>query len=241
MKRSVPPKLFPWLSAVLGAIVLVSRYVLYTMENQSGLLPQRHPLYLLSLLAAVCTLGLTGFVTLQMAGPNDYEANFPFSRNRAQCSFLSGLLLFPVATGIWANIQGPLDLIWGGLALAAAACLMASAYIQLKGARPHFLLYFVICLFFLFHMICKYRIWSGNPQVEDYIFSLFGCVFLALFAYHKTLFSTGEGKRRMTLFAGLMAVFFCICSIAGSEDARFFSAGAIWTMGNLCAIEIREG
>lgn len=237
MKRSVSYKLLPALPVLAGAIALLLRFTLYTMENQSGLLPGRHPLHIASVLLAACTAVLLAFFTALLKGPNGYEQNFPFSRPRAQGSFLAGLLMLPVVSGIWSGAAGTLDLIWAVLGFAASGCLIASGYFQLKGAKPHFLLYFVICLFFVLHMICKYREWSGNPQVEDYVFSLLGCVCLALFAYHKAAFSAGMGRRRMLLFSGMLAVFFCIGALIGDADARFYAAGGIWTVSNLCTID----
>lgn len=237
MKRSVSYKLLPFLSAGLGAIVLILRFALYTMENQSGLLPAWHPLYIATLILAPVTAVLMALFTLGLKGSNQYEVNFPFSRIRALCSFLAGLFLFPVASGILSGAADKLDLLWAVLGFAAGICLIISGCFQLKGRGPHFLVYFVICLFFAFHMVCKYRDWSGCPQVEDYIFSLFGCIFLTLFAYHRAAFAAGLGKRRMMLYSGLMAVFFCICALIGDGDARFFAAGGIWAAGNLCVID----
>lgn len=240
MKRSVSYKLLPWLTVVMGAIALVLRFALYTMENQSGLLPHAHPLYMASLILAAVSAAVTAFFTLRLKGGSSYEANFPFSRPRAQCSFLAGLMLFPVASGFWTGAADRLDLVWAVLGFIACICLIATGYLQLQGKKPHFALYALICLFFAFHLICKYRQWSGNPQVEDYVFALFACVFLAIFAYHKTAFSIGGGKRRMLLFSGLMAVFFCIGAIVGDGDARFFAAGAMWAVSNLCVIDPPE-
>ena len=237
MKRSVSYKLLPWPIILSGCIVLVLRFALYTMENQSSLLPARHPLYLVALLlAAVTGLVLAAFV-LQLKGANTYESNFPFSRPRAQGSFLAGLLMFPMATGIYATAATTLELIWAALATGAAICFIASGYLQLKGEKPHFLLYAVICLFYVCHMVCSYQTWSGNPQVEDYIFSLFACIFLSLFAYQKSAFSVHMGSRQMLIFSGLMATFFCIAALAGVDHSRFFAASGIWAISNLCRMD----
>lgn len=240
MKRSVSYKLLPWLSAVLGGIAAIARFALYTLENTAGLLPHRHPLHILSLLVAACALVVTGIFIRNLSGTDAYKPNFPFSRNRAQSSFIAALMLLPVMSRILDDKAGPLALIWTMLGYAACGLLLATAYFQMRGEKPHFLLYFGICLFLVFHTVCSYRIWSGNPQVEDYIFSVFACVFLTLFAYHKTMFSADGGKRRMTLFTGLMAMFFCAAALVGPEDGQFYAAGFLWATGNLCVIDPPE-
>lgn len=237
MKRSVSYQLLPWPVAALGCIALVLRLALYTMENTGGLLPARHPLYLISLaLAGAAALILLGFLP-KLKGPQGYAENFPFSRPRAQGSFVSGLLMFPVISGIFSSRSSTLDLVWAVLGLTACICLIASGYMQLSGKKPYFVLYFLICLFFVCNMVCSYRIWSGNPQVEDYIFSLFACIFLSLFAYQKAAFSADAGSRRMLLFSGLMALFFCVASLAGPGNGQFYAAGGLWAISNLCVID----
>lgn len=240
MKRSVSYKRLPWLSAALGGIVAIARFGLYTLENSSGLLPHRHPLHSLSLAVAACALVLIGVSVRNLSGTDAYKPNFPFSRNRAQSSFLAGLVLLPVMSRILGSAAGSLELVWAVMGFAACGLFLATAYFQMKGEKPHFLLYFGICLFLVVHTVCCYRIWSGNPQVEDYIFSVFACVFLTLFAYHKTVFSAGAGKRRMTLYTGLMAMFFCAAALVGPDDGQFYAAGFLWATGNLCVIDPPE-
>ena len=237
MKRPVSYKLLPWPIAAMGCMSLFLRFALYTMENQIGLLPARHPLYLASLvLAGAAASILLGFLP-RLKGPQGYQENFPFSRPRAQGSFVAGLLMFPIAAGIFSSYTTILQLIWGVLGFAASVCLIASGYFQLKDEKPPFFLYLVICLFFVCHMVCSYQSWSGNPQVEDYIFSLFACIFLSLFAYQKAAFSTEMGSRRILLFSGLMAVFFCSGALHSPDDARFYAAGGLWAISNLCVID----
>ena len=49
MKKKVSYRLLPCLPLICGCIALMLRQALYTMLNQSGLLPYRHPLYLTTL------------------------------------------------------------------------------------------------------------------------------------------------------------------------------------------------
>lgn len=240
MNRAVSYKFLPWLAGTLGGVAAILRFFLYNPAHSSGLLPHRHPLHSLSLAIAALALITIGYFVRNLAGDGSYEANFPLSRNRAQSSFLAGLVLLPVISRALGHAADPLDWVCAILGYTACGLLLATAYFQLNRKKPHFLLYFGICLFLVCHMVCKYRSWSGNPQVEDYIFSVFACVFLTLFAYQKTVFSADGGKRRMTLFTGLMAMFFCAAALVGPDDGQFYAAGFLWVTGNLCRIEPPE-
>lgn len=237
MKRPVSHKPLPLLPAATGLIALLLRLALYTMENESSLLPHNHPLYIASLALAAATAAAVLFFILPLKGSAEYRDNFPASRTAAAGSLIAGALLVPVAFGVWKDAFTTLDQIWAVLTFASSVCLLVSGWCQWTGKQPHFAMHVTVCLFYALHMICQYRVWSGNPQVEDYIFSLFGCIFLALFAFHRVAFAAGAGHRRMLLFCGLMAVFFCLPALIGGNNRCFFLSGGIWTVTNLGVID----
>lgn len=237
MKRSVSYKLLPLLPVATGLMTLLLRLGLYTMENESGLLPHNHPFYIATLILAVSTAAVVLIFAVRLKGPNGYAENFPHTRWAASGSLAAGLLLGTMALSIWQNAENQLDQIWAILAFSAAFCLLITFVLLLLGKKPHFLPYFVVCLYFILHMVCQYREWSGNPQVEDYIFSLFGCIFLALFAYYRAAFCLGLGRRRTMLFCGMMVLFFSLPMTVSGGDRLLFLAGFVWVSTNLCVID----
>ena len=239
MKKNVSYRLLPCLPLICGCIALMLRQALYTMLNQSGLLPYRHPLYLATLILAAATAILVGCFVFRLKGERDYETNFPRSKAAALGSVLAGICLVFTVLSIRKTLAMvmPLDNIWMILGLAAAISLISAGYFLWAGKRVPFLQSFVVCLYFALHMICRYREWSGNPQTEDYIFAIFACICLAMFSYQRTAFCTGLGQRRMLLFFGLMALFFCPSMLLGSNDTLFYLAGTIWAATNLCTID----
>ncbi len=237
MKRPASYKLLPLLPVGTGGIALILRLALYTMKNESGLLPHNHPLYIATLILAVATALIVGFFVFRLDGSSEYSVNFP---DRRACGFgalFAGLWLIRTAFTVWESSVIRLDDIWTALAFGAVVCFITVSILSLKGKQPHFALFFFICLYFAIHMVCRYREWSGNPQVEDYIFSVFGCIFLSLFSYHRAAFTLGSGRRRMLLFSGMMAMFFCLPMIIHGNDREFFLAGFIWAGTNLCVID----
>lgn len=237
MKKSVSYKLLPLLPIITGAIALLLRLALYTMENESGLLPHNHPLYLASLILAAFIALVVAFFVFRMDGAQEYRENFPPSGTAAVGSVLSGLCLIPVALEIWDQAASRLDYAWAVLGLGAAICLICAGWFLLKEKKVPFFLYYIVCLYFALHMVCRYREWSGNPQTEDYIFSIFSCIFLALFAYSRAAFSADSGRRRPLLFCGMMAIFFCLPALIGGNDQKFFLAGCIWAATNQCTMD----
>lgn len=237
MQRPVSHKLLPLLPAVTGLMALLLRLALYTMESESGLLPHGHPLHLATLALAAATAAVLLFFVVPLKGAAAYLDNFPASRTAAAGSLIAGALLFPVGLGIWKDALTTLDLVWALLGFGAGTCLLVCGFCQWTEKQPHFGFHVIICLFFALHMVCQYRVWSGNPQVEDYVFALFGCIFLSLFAYHRVSFAAGAGHRRMLLLCGLMAMFFCLPALIGGNDRCFFLSGGIWAAANLGVID----
>ena len=55
MKRSIPRSAFPLFAVVPGFIVLLLQLGLFALEEYTGLLPQRHPLYIAALIIGLIT------------------------------------------------------------------------------------------------------------------------------------------------------------------------------------------
>lgn len=236
MKRTFSYRLLPLLFAGLGCIGFVLRLALFSLEAPSGLLPQGHPLHIAVLILSGAAINLALYFVKPLGGSATYRLNFPASRTAALGAGFAGLLLLPVVFDILQDASSRLIILWAVLGFVAALCLIFTGWCHWTGRRPYFLLHGTVCLFFAIHMVCQYQLWSGKPQVEDYLFPLFACVFLSLTAYHRMAFDVRMGKRRTLLFCGLTAGFFCICALAGEGGKWFYLAGAVWSLTNLCAI-----
>lgn len=236
MKKIFSHTHLPAIAAISGGIGLLLRLGLYAMQDQNGLLPAHHPFHMVSVLIALCAAVVIAVTVKPLDGSNRYRDNFPPSLIGGIGSLLAAACLPPVVFQLFRNASGNLDYVVAVFGILSIPCLLFTGYCQWKGKRPSLLFHGAICLFFALHMVCRYRLWSGNPQIEDYLLPLFGNVFQTLAAYYRTAFDAGMGRRRMLLFCGLMAVTCCLPSAAGTGDAPFFLAGAVWAVTSLCVL-----
>lgn len=236
MKKILSPICLPAIAGAAGGIGLLLRLGLYAMQDSNGLLPAQHPLHIASVVIAVCAAAIIAVTVKPLDGSNRYRDNFPPSPVSGVGSLFTAICLLPAVFVLFENASGNLDYAVAVFGLLSIPCLLFTGYCQWKGKRPSLLFHGAICLFFALHMVCRYRLWSGNPQIEDYLLPLFGSVFLTLGAYYRTAFDAGMGRRRMLIYCGLMALVSCLPSVAGSDDAAFFLAGAVWTATNLCVL-----
>ena len=97
-------------------------------------------------------------------------------------------------------------------------------------------MYAVVCLFFALHLGNQYRIWSGEPQTQNYSFQLLACIFIMLFGYYQTAFAVGSGKRRRQLFTALMGFALCCTAMAAAETLWLYPGCALWMMADRCTM-----
>ena len=121
------------------------------------------------------------------------------------------------------------------LGLAAAICLLLAGVQQRRGKKTPFYLHGILTVYLMIHLVSQYRVWSAEPQLQDYFFQLMASIFLMLAAYHRTLLDTGNGDPRKFLFFNYGAALLCCFALVG-ENRVFYAAMALWTIGNgICA------
>ena len=208
------------------------RWSLYaTAVDVKGLLVRNHPL---SLALTVLTVGVLVRIALAVrrgAEKNEepYSADLPAAIGSVAAA--AGILL-TVQTGTTA-MGGPMESVWRSLGLAAAACLLLTGIARLFGKKPFFLLHVVACLFFMVHIVTCYQRWSGNPQMQDYIFALLGAMALMLFGFYTAAQEAGCGSVRMRRGTGLAAVYLCMAELARSSCFALYLGGILWVLTDL--------
>ena len=120
------------------------------------------------------------------------------------------------------------------LKILAAAALIAVAYCRFRGKKPSFLLHGTVCLYLALRMVCRYQIWSADPQLQHYAFYLGAHVAVMLGCYQQTALDAGSGDRRSLWRWYLAAVYLCLTALPGSEDPFFLLCCGIWMLSNLC-------
>ena len=235
MKKHFSEQALPLIAVIGGAIGFLLRLALYMLEESTGLLPKGHILHIASIVLSIAIAVLMLIFVRRANAPIVHKPQVA-----ASGAFFAGLWMLPAAFGILEQADSPMDLLWALLSFASIPCLMLTAWRHFKGRTPHFFTNVILCLFFVANMICQYPLWCGNPQLADYLLPLLACVFLSLAAYQRTALDQQAGSYRKLLFFDLMAGFFCICSMAGNGERRFYLAGALWALTNLYAIQQEE-
>lgn len=233
------PKLLPLLPLITGIIGAVLRFVLlHTQVGPDGLLPSNHPISILLYILTACTLAVLVLCVLPLkADPRHNRRLFHRSvRPAFGCMFAGiGILL----TGLQ-QLMGQQDIlttITMVMAFVAALCFGFLAYARQKGTRPHYLVHTGIIVFLMLQLVCQYRVWSPEPQLELYFFQLLASVFLMLSAYQAICLDTRKGERWLYVLFSQAALFFCCLSL--TDPMRFFYLGmGIYCATNLCSLRI---
>lgn len=235
MRKLFEPKTLPVWMLGMGAGALALRAALYAAAvDEKNLLTSGHPLEIALILLTAAALALVIACVRPLDGSNRYADNFGPSKAAAAGAFAlaAGILLSVIFsdTGAYAGLNRLRSL----LGYLAAASLVAVGVCRLKGRQPFFAFHGLVCLFFAIHMVSRYRTWSGNPQIQDYIFSLGAGIGLMLFAFYQAAFDVGSGRRRMQLGTGLMAAYLCLGALYGAESPLVCVTGCVWVLTNLC-------
>lgn len=233
MRSKTAKLLFPALGA--GALTLGLRLYLYKVGfDHKNILSSYHPLHL------IC-MGLAGLMALYLAlavrkldGSKNPRRNFPAHPLRDLAIIAAGCLMAVHGIALLREAAAVLPRIRAGLALAAAGSMLLSPFVPRKKPIPQGLLHGIITIFFCVDMLCRYRDWSGNPQLPDYVFQIFACIALCLCSYHRLAFDADLGKRRMMLWCSMMALYLCVTCISGPETEIFYLGGALWAGSCLC-------
>lgn len=214
------------LTLALAAVAVGLRYLMYaTAVDEKGLLTAWNwPGILLAVItAAAVMLAIFGCRRLtEFETEADVIPGWIYG-----CVLAVGIVLVLRAGSLKGDTLAKLRL-W--LGWASVPCLLAATFGLHMGKRPSFLLHAVVCLFFGLNLVDYYRLWSGEPQLMDYVFQLFGCVGLLLTAYQRTAFDVGAGNGRALRITELLAAFACLAGATDSGQALFYVAGGMWCL-----------
>ena len=240
MKLNLKPKDLTYLILGAGGLGLTLRILLYTTGmDEKGLLKSGH-------IATVLIWGLTILVlaglfllTRNITGPERYEDAFPVSGMGAIGSVLAAAGVLTDTISIMGTRTGLQDTICIAAGFVAIAALILTALCRLGGYKPIFLCHALLSAYFALRLVCQYRAWSWDPQLQDYCFQLFACVGLMLTAYYRATFEADMGNHRKLWFASLLTVYLCCMALSGDQDRLFYLTAAIWAWTNLSNLTVR--
>lgn len=225
----------PLTMLLCGTVAMMLRRQLYrTAVDVRGLLLRGTPLEIL-LLALTGTVFVLLFLALkQDRGSNLYEQNYSASLPAALGHGAAAMGIVLLVRSPAFTVSGLVGQLWLLLGLAAPVCLVLAGILRSLGKKPFFLLHVVPCLFLLAQVVGCYRLWSSNPQMQDYLFALLASLSLVLFAHHTAAFEADIGSRKMTLGSGLAAVYLCLAELGRTEHPFFYFGCMLWAVTGVC-------
>ena len=120
----------------------------------------------------------------------------------------------------------------------AAAAMIVLGLCRIQGKKPLFVFSGIVCLLHMLTLIRNYRLWSADPQVQDYAYQLLAQVLLMLCAFHRTSCDAGIIQRRKLLATGLGAAVCALAALSMDFQRIFFLASALWALGCICTVQI---
>ena len=230
MKKLSNPAALGILCTAGGLLCLAARLWLVTAGvDHKGLLIPGHPGDLLSWLTAAAVAAV---MALALWGQK------PKCRFVPSLHSCAGTLAMTVGFAITAGelLAGGtvISLVTGIFGLVSALCGVYTAFCQYKGQRASLLIRCPAIVFFMLLLVCRYQLWSAEPQVQRYGFQLFALVCLTLAAYQRAALEGGTGSAVFYLAASRGAVFFCLAATAGSGHGVFYLLMDIATLLDGC-------
>ena len=226
------------------------RYMMEYCFDDKGLLLEGNLPEKLLWAVGIGFVALLVLVLRSIGGDGTYTDSFP------PCYLSGGLMIAAGAAMVWAipglvlTAQPPVT---DGLSLAvadftaqavrylpwAAAVSMAVLGVyRMLGKRPWPIFGGIICLFYMLMLVTNYRLWSADPQLQDYAYQLLAGVLLMLCSFHRTCCDAGVIQRKKLLATGLGAAVCCMASLSGDFQWGFYLASGLWAAGSMCHVAV---
>lgn len=223
-----------WTALVGGALGFgLHRLALAVAVDGKNLPVANHPLELLLwvLTAGVLALTLAGSWREKPAGK---QPALPAAAVPAEGQlFLGTCLLLTVLTKT-PELSGIVGTVWKCLGALGGVLLITAGIRAQMGKKPLFAAHLVLCLFFSVHIVTHYQTWSGDPQLQHYIFVVLGQVALVFTAYYQTAAEVGLGRQWIQPLTGLLTVYLCTVSLMDTRFPLLQLGGIFWTW---CALQ----
>lgn len=225
----------PKIVAALGVAGLALRWILYRVDlDERLLLKPGHPLEILLWLLTAGTIGLIAVCALKSGKPVSYEDNFPPSKRAWVGCCVAAFLICYTVLSKEAKLPGVPGILWKVLGVLCAPCLLAAGLGRQVGRKTLSLLYLAPCLFYMFHIINHYRVWSSEAQMQTYFYPLLAAIAMTFFLFYTAAFAVDMPYRRQQLLTGLSGAFLCLVDLSRTEYPWLCLAGIILCLTGLC-------
>ena len=224
----------PILTFVCGAAGAGLQVWSLETADEKGLLASGHIAQILLWVLSIGILVALFFLTRPLVQAPKYSFNFPPSIIGGSGAVVAAVGVLLTSVDMLLNRGDLLTSLTATLGLICAVSLALSGYSRWQGKRLNVLLHSVVCVYFLLLLICQYRLWSAEPQLQTYVFQLLATVFLMIGAYQRACFDGRMGSRRSYALFRLAGAYFCFAAIPGSQIWFLYLAAMIWSVTDLC-------
>lgn len=230
-------KLLILCAGLLGAAL---RHVLYaTGMDAKGLLTAGHWAGLAILALTFLVAAALVFLCRGIQGPQSARDSFPPSAVTALGSFVGAVGFCLAGLSDLKQAAFPLDRVTAWLCLGSAAALVYAGVCRFLGRLPFFGAHALVSVSLALRMVCQYRHWSADPQLQDYIFYMLAHVALMLTAYHLAAFDGQIGRHRPLWFLGLCGAYFSLLCLPYADNSLFMLCCALWALLSLSELSPR--
>jgi hypothetical protein len=241
MKKFLKPAFLPYLTLIASVLGGLSMFWLHaTGTDDRLLLDPTHPGAIAAWVLTVLMIAGAILLSLPLTGKMRYNRLFPASVPAGIGTFICAAAIGITGFGELTAATDPISTGGGALGLISALCLGYMAWCRLTGRRPHILAASAVVVYLMFHMLCRYRLWSAEPELLRYFFCLAGTVCATLAFYYRTAFITGIVERGKYMIFTSLTAFFTLTALAGSEDRIFLGGMAVWALTDLCSLRLRK-
>jgi len=223
------------------------RYMMDSFLDSKGLLISGNLPGRLLILVGLLFAGALLWKLRGLGGDGTYADNFPKNTASGLLMIAAGVVLAAAAPGLmqpaapgaelvaWARLFEQLtDAAMTALPWLAAVSMAVLGLFRMKGRKPAPWFSGVVCLFYMMLLVTNYRLWSADPQLQDYAYQLLAGVLLMLCSFHRTCCDAGIIQRKKLVITGLLAAVCCMASISMPFQQQFYLASALWSAGCIC-------
>ena len=224
MKKLSNPIFITCGSAVLGLLCMLARLWLMTngVDRKELLLPS-HPGNILSW---VLTFLMAVFLA---AGLLSKPARLSFRSNRLSGigSAVCAVSMARIAWMLFSATTSMLSLAAGIFAVLGVLCCSLLVIYRFGGKRPRLLLQLPTLLTLMLLFLHNFQLWSAEPELQRYFFSMTAHVFLLLTFYYRAAAACKMAKVSAYLLCSCCGIFFGLSAAADSSTGLLYAMLAV--------------
>lgn len=231
------PKMIPFLTFGSGIVLFLLRlWLIATGLDERNLLRPEHPANALSFLVLAVGLGLLYLCLRPLSGKPAYQKLFSKSPFALFGSVLGSISILITVFRDYTDVADKATLLCCVLGVAAAVGLLIAGILQWQGKRPSVVCHSLVALFLMVYLVCRYRHWSAEPELQEYFFQLLASVFLMLTAYYRACLDALVGSRRQFVFFNYASVLLCFSALPQDNWVLYAGLG-FWCATCSCSLK----